>query len=313
LSLLVVLVDHKRKRHHDWAVGWPGTGPARVTSWTHQPKLAGRPKVALRLDTGYDAAMAQMLLFPDPRPLVERLGSEFFRRLPQQPGVYLMRDAADIVVYVGKAKNLRRRLASYRVAKSERRARRHLRLLRAVARIEVQICGTEDAALAKEAGLLRSLRPLFNRAGTWAGPPRLLGWRLTEKGIDLAVQEGFEPDWHGTSPLGAGAFALRASLVRLLWCGVHPERGLAGMPAGWFRGRRAEIVTIPRHAADPARFTQAESLLCGLLKRGHADPFVAWIRERAAQAHPFDLAVCEGDLERVVEFANGMAATNSSP
>jgi excinuclease UvrABC nuclease subunit len=76
--------------------------------------------------------MAQMLLFADPRPLVERLGPEFFRRAPQSPGVYLMRDRADSVLYVGKAKNLRKRLASYRVANPERLPRRHLRLLRAV-------------------------------------------------------------------------------------------------------------------------------------------------------------------------------------
>jgi len=56
--------------------------------------------------------MTQMLLFADPQPLVERLGPDFFRRAPERPGVYLMRDAAATVLYVGKAKNLRRRLAS---------------------------------------------------------------------------------------------------------------------------------------------------------------------------------------------------------
>jgi predicted GIY-YIG superfamily endonuclease len=250
--------------------------------------------------------MVQMLLFADPRPLVERLGSEFFRRLPEQPGVYLMRDAADTVLYAGKAKNLRRRLASYRVANPERKACRQLKLLRAVARIEVQICATEDAALAREAGLLRSLRPRFNRAGTWSAPPRLLGWRLMENRLDLAVREVFEAGWHRSGPLGGGSFALRASLVRLLWCAIHPERGLAGMPEGWFRGQRAEIVTIPRHATDPVRFTHAGALLFGLLKDGHASPFVAWSREQMARVHPFDRAVCEIDLERVEEFAVAM-------
>jgi len=37
---------------------------------------------------------SQTLLFLDPRPLVERLGEEFFRQLPARPGVYLMQDAA---------------------------------------------------------------------------------------------------------------------------------------------------------------------------------------------------------------------------
>ena len=39
----------------------------------------------------------QMLLFPDPRPLVERLGKNFFLQVPESPGVYLMRDVADTV------------------------------------------------------------------------------------------------------------------------------------------------------------------------------------------------------------------------
>ena len=99
--------------------------------------------------------MTQILLFPDPRPLVERLGPDFFRQAPERPGVYLMRDAADDVLYVGKAKSLRERLASYRVANPDRLRRRHLRLLRSVARIELQECPDELAALARESELLR--------------------------------------------------------------------------------------------------------------------------------------------------------------
>jgi len=59
---------------------------------------------------------SQTLLFPDPRPLVERLGNDFFRQLTDRPGVYLMQDAAGLALYVGKAKILRKRPGSYLVA-----------------------------------------------------------------------------------------------------------------------------------------------------------------------------------------------------
>jgi excinuclease UvrABC nuclease subunit len=189
--------------------------------------------------------MTQTLLFPDPRPLVERLGPEFFRQAPEGPGVYLMRNAANEVLYVGKAKSLRKRLAWYRVANPDRLPRRHLRLLRTVARIELQQCHDEPAALARESELLRELRPRFNRAGTWPGIRRFVAWRATEQGLELAVTVAVEPGWMFYGPLGAGAIPLRATLARLCWCAIHPHRGLAGMPEGWFSGRLGEAATIP--------------------------------------------------------------------
>jgi hypothetical protein len=47
------------------------------------------------------AGMGQLLLIPDPRPLDQRLGRKFFRQAPRRPGVYLMKDARNNVLYVG--------------------------------------------------------------------------------------------------------------------------------------------------------------------------------------------------------------------
>jgi excinuclease UvrABC nuclease subunit len=60
--------------------------------------------------------MGQLLLIPDPRPLERQLGRKFFRKATHRPGVYVMKDAEDKIVYVGKAKNLKQRLNNYRVA-----------------------------------------------------------------------------------------------------------------------------------------------------------------------------------------------------
>jgi excinuclease UvrABC nuclease subunit len=159
--------------------------------------------------------MKQLLLFPDERPLVERLGAEFFQQAPECPGVYLMRNSASEVLYVGKAKNLRKRLRNYRVANPDQMGRRHLRLLNSVTRIEFQECESEAFALAKESSLLRNLRPRFNRAGTWPSSPQYVIWRVSTGGFELGVTRTLEPGWAFLGPLGSGALPLRTLLLRV--------------------------------------------------------------------------------------------------
>lgn len=110
-------------------------------------------------------AAGQLWLFDPPKPLVERLGEDFFHTLPSAPGVYLMCGATEGVLYVGKARNLRKRLGSYRVANPERLPRRIIRLLQRVTRIEFDVCPTEEAARNREELLICVLLPKFNAAG----------------------------------------------------------------------------------------------------------------------------------------------------
>ena len=177
---------------------------------------------------------AQQLLFPDPQPLVERLGRDFFRQLPEGPGIYLMRDASDVILYVGKAKNLRKRLCSYRVANPDRMLRRHLRLLHAVARIELQECPDESSALARESELLRTVRPKFNRAGTWRPPPRFFAWRCLEQQLFLAVRRGRDELAMAWS-VGRRRAVLRVVLVSSF--GGSSATRFSRAPLGWFHGR----------------------------------------------------------------------------
>ena len=247
---------------------------------------------------------AQPLLFPDPRPLVERLGREFFRQLPESPGVYLMRDAAEVVLYVGKARNLRRRLTSYRVANPDRMPRRHLRMLRAVERIELQTCADETAALARESELLRTLKPRFNRAGTWPTAPRFLAWRLVGHELELVVVEIPEAGWESFGPMGSAAEFLRASVIRVLWCAIHPELGASRMPAGWAHNQFPNPTRL--HCAalggDAARFL--ESLFAGRPDAAHE-----WLKIRfGSNQHPFDEAAIAEDLESLTKTTSAKAA-----
>lgn len=242
-------------------------------------------------------AMTQILLFPDPKPLVERLGRDFFRQLPERPGVYLMRGPGGALLYVGKAKNLRRRLGSYRVANPDRMPRRHLRLLRAVQRIEIEECADELAALAREAYLLRTLRPKYNRAGTWPAPPKFLAWKLTPAGLQLLVTTMPGADFHIHGPCGAGAKYLQVSLTRLLWRVLHPDRGISRMPAGWFRGRFGDTVAFDFSGRDPELTREAAAQL-ELLFSGHPDGFNQWVLSRLPpNLPPFEKNLLEEDLE----------------
>lgn len=238
---------------------------------------------------------AQQRLWPDPQPLIDRLGREFFRQLPEKPGVYLMRGVAEIVLYVGKAKNLRHQLGSYRVANPERMARRTLRLLNLVEQIGWEECDTEGAAFRRESELLLALKPRFNRAGVWQGPKRFLGWRTVSDGLELAVVDTPREGWTCAGPFGAQAIYLHRALVRLLWCRLHPNAGLAGMPAGWIHGEHGLHLLLPH--ADTSLAGETCARLTRLVTRG-CNSFQEWLLPVSAA---FEQSLRDEDMELVTK------------
>ncbi len=81
------------------------------------------------------------------------------KRLPSGPGVYRMIDAKGAVLYVGKARNLKKRVQNYtRVSQEARIAR----MIQATASMEFVSTRTETEALLLEANLIKRLRPRFN-------------------------------------------------------------------------------------------------------------------------------------------------------
>jgi excinuclease ABC subunit C len=82
------------------------------------------------------------------------------RHAPTSPGVYRMMNAAHDVLYVGKAKNVRKRLSSY--ARPTGQVMRIARMIAATSTVEIVSTGTETEALLLEANLIKQLRPRFN-------------------------------------------------------------------------------------------------------------------------------------------------------
>src|ERR1700729_1011396 len=83
------------------------------------------------------------------------------RLAPTSPGVYRMLNAASDVLYVGKAKNVRKRLTSYARVNAPQPAR-ILRMIAATLTVEILSSTTGTEALLLEANLIKQLRPRFN-------------------------------------------------------------------------------------------------------------------------------------------------------
>lgn len=84
----------------------------------------------------------------------------FLQTLTQRPGVYRMYDAKGTLLYVGKARNLKRRVSSY-FSKSAKDAKT-MALVELITRVEVTVTNTETEALILENNLIKQHRPRYN-------------------------------------------------------------------------------------------------------------------------------------------------------
>ena len=84
------------------------------------------------------------------------------REFPREPGVYLMKDAAARVIYVGKAKNLRSRAGSY-FLKGALAERRTAEWVLEIADIDFLPCDSEVDALLMESRLIKDIQPKYNK------------------------------------------------------------------------------------------------------------------------------------------------------
>jgi excinuclease ABC subunit C len=84
------------------------------------------------------------------------------RALPDQPGVYLFRDARGRVIYVGKAKSVRKRVASHFSKAQVPSSPGHAEMVASVEQIECVVVASEADALLAEQSFIKQYRPRFN-------------------------------------------------------------------------------------------------------------------------------------------------------
>lgn len=87
--------------------------------------------------------------------------SEELKKIPQSPGVYLMHDSHDDVIYVGKAVNLKRRVSSY-FRQSTKKSLKIQSMVSNVAGFEYILTDSELEALILECNLIKEYRPKYN-------------------------------------------------------------------------------------------------------------------------------------------------------
>ena len=84
----------------------------------------------------------------------------YVKRLPNKPGVYRMTDQYGTVLYVGKAKDLKKRVTAY--TRYDRHPTRLRRMIRATTHMEFVVTESEVEALLLEAQLIKRLKPRYN-------------------------------------------------------------------------------------------------------------------------------------------------------
>jgi DNA polymerase-3 subunit epsilon len=157
---------------------------------------------------------------------------------PPRPGVYLFYDRNDTLLYVGRARDLRKRLRSY--FRSDRQRPAVEAALGAVERIEWRVRGSELEAALEELRLIRELRPPAN--ARVARPDRYVWLRKRGDSVVCSTQQ---------SPVGPLRSRRRAQLAARALLPEELERPARALPR--VRRRLAEL-------ADARRFEDAARL-----------------------------------------------------
>lgn len=171
MMLAVKILNRVRRPSLDKVATELGLRPRRLHRALGDAELAAEAGLRLFVmaqDSGI-TSLEQLLAVATPRlsrgggttaagPILDR---RHLADLPRTPGIYLMRDAMDAIIYVGKAKNIRERVASY-YSQPLGLTRKMDGLVEAIERIEAVETGSELSALLLESELIRRYQPRYN-------------------------------------------------------------------------------------------------------------------------------------------------------
>ncbi len=151
-------------------------------------------------------------------------------RIPSNPGIYLMKDSDQKIIYIGKAKNLKNRVKSYFLKNQNYKTQK---LVENISDIEFVLTDNESEAFLLESNMIKKYRPIFNielkdqQRYTYLKLsdekyPRLLVARRTREGKFLGKGKIFGPFTQGSSKLLTIGTLRKAFQIRI--CTQLPKK-----------------------------------------------------------------------------------------
>ena len=150
--------------------------------------------------------------------------------IPTDPGIYLMKDSDGNIIYIGKAKNLKKRVKSYFLKNQNYKTQK---LVQNISEIEFVLTDNESEAFLLESNMIKKYRPRFNielkdqQRYTYLRIsdekyPRLLVARRTRDGKFLGKGKTFGPFTQGSSKLLTIGTLRKAFQIRI--CKTLPKK-----------------------------------------------------------------------------------------
>jgi len=243
----------------------------------------------------------QIRLFPYHNPLKAEKWDGFFNEITKKPGIYRMYNAENVILYVGKAKNLHKRLQSYRYVHLDRSSSKTVRLIHHINFIEIQTTETESDALKLENKWLREIKPPFNSANTRHEKYLFIGvnfnaeqnrwsmeWTMREEVITKSLKLGA---FKGIGP----SYQFLMAVQRGCWMLSDSSKNSHSLNLPWLLQRRkpAQKIELPimeKELADELFF---------LLLTGKSDEWIDWLESELSK-------ICESNFScryamRIVE------------
>lgn len=242
----------------------------------------------------------------------ERLGRGLFDSFPAKPGIYRFYDGAGMLLYVGKAADLRKRLSSYRRARAGMVPRKVSELVSRIRSIETDVHASADEALLAENRWIRSERPPYNHANKHT---ETYYYVLIDNDDDaVRFRLTMNPDWQEPAALCFGCFKghvrvrrMLGSLLRLLWLAVNRATSPHFLPVQLTRR-----ITPLHYNLVFDRVNNPASEISGLLQgwfEGQSDLLLhrlAWWNRGFCMDSPFNRLFMEDALGKLDSFYTGI-------